>query len=161
MDKPVYKAIINSSNEVFVDAAQEDFKVLKQTEEEIVVEINHQVYHLKIDQFDPQSKTYKIAVDHNSYEIVLKDGVDQLVEEMGLNEKAEENMLAIYAPMPGLVVDILVKEGDVVPAEQPLLILEAMKMENVIKTKSEVTIKEIHIGKNNTVEKAELLISFE
>ena len=63
--------------------------------------------------------------------------------------------------MPGLVLDGLVNIGDEVSIDQPLMILEAMKMENVIKSPSEGKVKSIHIAKSDTVEKNQMLIVFD
>ena len=52
-----------------------------------------------------------------------------------------DKITEIKAPMPGLVLDILIKEGDEVMENQPLLILEAMKMENVIKAPNAALVK--------------------
>lgn len=50
-------------------------------------------------------------------------------------------MKEIKAPMPGLVLNVLVNVGDNVEKDTPLLILEAMKMENVIKAGSSAVVK--------------------
>jgi biotin carboxyl carrier protein len=63
--------------------------------------------------------------------------------------------------MPGLVIEYFVKEGDEVQAGDKLMILEAMKMENVIKATGEGKIKKLVVSKGNTVEKNQLLIEFE
>jgi biotin carboxyl carrier protein len=63
--------------------------------------------------------------------------------------------------MPGLILEIRVKEGDAVSEDSPLLILEAMKMENVITSPREGVIKSISVKVGETVDKKQLLISFE
>jgi biotin carboxyl carrier protein len=70
-------------------------------------------------------------------------------------------MNQLKAPMPGLVIEYFVKEGDEVQAGDKLMILEAMKMENVIKATGEGKIKKLVVTKGNTVEKNQLLIEFE
>ena len=62
--------------------------------------------------------------------------------------------------MPGLVLSVLVTEGDEVKKGDNLLVLEAMKMENMIKSPTDGIIKKIEIKQGNKVEKNELLISF-
>jgi biotin carboxyl carrier protein len=63
--------------------------------------------------------------------------------------------------MPGLILDINVTEGELVAEDTPLLILEAMKMENVITSPREGVIKSITVKKGDTVDKKQLLISYE
>ena len=67
----------------------------------------------------------------------------------------------LHAPMPGLVVGLKVAVGDVVTKNQPLLIIEAMKMENVLKAKADGTVKAIVVNPGQSVEKGETLIEFE
>lgn len=63
--------------------------------------------------------------------------------------------------MPGKVIEIFVKPGDVVPANKPLLIMEAMKMENEMRSTREVKIKEICVKQGASVESGAVLIKFE
>jgi biotin carboxyl carrier protein len=62
--------------------------------------------------------------------------------------------------MPGLVLKVFAVEGDEVKKGDNLLILEAMKMENIIKCPADVTIKKIRIKSGNKVEKGQILIEF-
>ncbi len=67
----------------------------------------------------------------------------------------------IVAPMPGKVVDILVKEGDEILEYQEVLILEAMKMENAIPTPVAGKLKEIKVKKDDTVATQQVLMTVE
>ena len=63
--------------------------------------------------------------------------------------------------MPGVVLEIKVKKGDQIQKEEPLVILEAMKMENVLTSPLDGTISSIEVAEKDTVEKNTLLIKFE
>jgi biotin carboxyl carrier protein len=63
--------------------------------------------------------------------------------------------------MPGKIIEIFVKPGDVVKANKPLLIMEAMKMENEMRTTTDVKIKEICIKQGDSVESGQVLIKFD
>jgi biotin carboxyl carrier protein len=63
--------------------------------------------------------------------------------------------------MPGKIIEIFVKPGDVVKANKPLLIMEAMKMENEMRTTTDVKIKEICIKQGDSVESGQILIKFD
>ena len=67
----------------------------------------------------------------------------------------------LKAGMPGKVIEIFVKEGDIVKANKPLLIMEAMKMENEMRASDEVKIKEICVKQGDSVESGAVLIRFE
>ena len=63
--------------------------------------------------------------------------------------------------MPGKIIEIFVKEGDIVKANKPLLIMEAMKMENEMRATRDVKIKEIKVKQGDSVESGAVLIKFE
>ena len=63
--------------------------------------------------------------------------------------------------MPGKIIEIFVKEGEVVKANKPLLIMEAMKMENEMRATRDVKIKEIKVKQGDSVESGAVLIKFE
>lgn len=67
----------------------------------------------------------------------------------------------LKAGMPGKIIQIFVKEGEVVKAQKPLLIMEAMKMENEMRTARDVRIKEICVNQGDSVESGAVLIRFE
>lgn len=67
----------------------------------------------------------------------------------------------LAAGMPGKIVKVLVNKGDVVKANQPILIMEAMKMENEMRAPRNTRIKEIKVTKGQSVESGATLIVFE
>jgi len=67
----------------------------------------------------------------------------------------------IKAPMPGMVLNIMIEAGAVVAKDQALIILEAMKMENVIKSPIDGTVKRVGVNQGVAVEKNTILIEFE
>jgi propionyl-CoA carboxylase alpha chain len=67
----------------------------------------------------------------------------------------------LKAPIAGLIVSIRVREGQQVKAGQELVVLEAMKMENVIYADHEVTVKKIHVGEKESVAVDQVLMEFE
>ena len=64
----------------------------------------------------------------------------------------------IAAPMPGKVVRVLVKAGDAVQARQPLVVVEAMKMENELRAGRDGTVAEMHAGEGMSVDAGALLV---
>jgi biotin carboxyl carrier protein len=117
-------------------------------------------YNAEIIKADFDTKTFKIRVNGEIIDISVKDKFDELLEKMGMKQTSGNKLKEIKAPMPGLILDIKVAEGDLVKAGEPLLILEAMKMENIIKAPSEGTVKAIKVKKGASVEKNQILIQF-
>lgn len=63
--------------------------------------------------------------------------------------------------MPGKIIEIFAKEGEIVKANKPLLIMEAMKMENEMRATRDVKIKEVRVKQGDSVESGAVLIKFE
>ena len=108
-----------------------------------------------------ETKTFSIKINKNTYTVNLKDKFDLLVEKLGFSNMTVQKVNNIKAPMPGLVLDIMVQVGDAVTKGDSVLILEAMKMENVIKAEGDAVVKSIGITKGTPVEKSQILIEFE
>lgn len=109
---------------------------------------------------DGNARTLLIRIDDHRYEVFVKDKFDLLLEKMGMGMNNTNRANTVKAPMPGLIVDMKIKEGDVVKQHDPLLVLEAMKMENVIKSPGDGIVKTIHVGKGESVEKNQILVEF-
>ena len=80
---------------------------------------------------------------------------------MGFETGTTKKVNEIKAPMPGLILDINVEIGQEVKEDDPLLILEAMKMENALTSPRDGVIKSISVTKGDAVDKNQLLIEFE
>ena len=124
-----------------------------------------------------------LLIDDQAYEVdVRSNGYDNrktiFVKGMEIPARIEDYNLAqlrktagmstetavvrqLTAAMPGLVVDVRVKPGDKVTKGQVLLVVEAMKMENIIKAQAGATVKAVHISGNQSVEKGDKLLEFE
>jgi len=106
-------------------------------------------------------KSYQVKVNNNTYNVKINNDLDTLIKDMGFEVGASKQINEIKAPMPGLILDIMVKIGQEVKDNDALLILEAMKMENIITSPRDGIIKTISVVKGNAVDKNELLIEFE
>lgn len=106
-------------------------------------------------------KTYRVKVNANTYEVDIKDALDQQIEALGFEVGLSKQVNDIKAPMPGLILEIHVKAGQEVKEDDSLLILEAMKMENVIKSPRDGIIKSVAVKQGETVDKNALIIEFQ
>lgn len=118
-------------------------------------------YHVKILDSDFNRGTYTISVNGSEHHTVIQTPLDELIEKMGFASNGNKNIDSITAPMPGLILDILVEEGQEVNEEDQLVILEAMKMENVISSPRNGVIKKIGVSKGDAVDKKQMLIEFQ
>jgi len=68
---------------------------------------------------------------------------------------------SLPAPMPGLILEVKVSDGDKVAKGDPLVIIEAMKMENVIKAPADGVVKTVNVAQGDSVEKGDQMLEFE
>jgi|TARA_B110000879_G_C11130801_1_gene495944 biotin carboxyl carrier protein len=106
-------------------------------------------------------KEITILLNGTEHTVTIKDTVDQMVDKMGLSVVEDATAGDILAPMPGLILDIMVSAGDPIYKGDSLLILEAMKMENVIKAEADGIVKSVCLAKGDSVEKNQLIIEIE
>ena len=110
-------------------------------------------------QFD--TRQFLVKINGVSYSLHIADHFERLVQQLGLQIGSTQKQNTVKAPMPGLVLSILVEPGQAVQKGDPLLILEAMKMENVLKAASDGVVKSISVEQGAAVEKGFLLLEME
>lgn len=123
--------------------------------------INNKPYKAQVVASDFHNKQYEIRINSRRYTVDIADKLDVLIADMGFSLASSSNISSIEAPMPGLILDINVHVGQEVNEDDALLVLEAMKMENIITAPRHGIIKAIHASKGNPVDRGHLLIEFE
>jgi acetyl/propionyl-CoA carboxylase alpha subunit len=142
------------NKEIFPDVLQTDaqsWHVLYQ----------NKTYTIHLIEYDKSTKQAKVSINGKTTTFTLKTELDNLLHSLGLDKVNTQKMQDLKAPMPGLIVDVKVKQGQAVNQGDPLLILEAMKMENVIKATGSAVVKNIKVNAKDKVEKNTVLIEFE
>jgi len=135
-----------------------------------LIEIDQHNFHLLFENESIQAKLISVDIDNHTlsleiegahYQVSAVTGIDELIHELGFDQVKTTDAKEIKAPMPGLVLEILVKKGQSVEAGENLIILEAMKMENALQAPNDGKIKSIEVKNGNSVEKNQVLINFE
>ncbi|MFT5723358.1 MAG: biotin carboxyl carrier protein [Bacteroidia bacterium] len=162
----MYKATINDQHTFDIDANQVngektkfDCELLPDGTYHIL--LNNKSMAAEIIQVNRNTKTVKLLVDQKTYVVQVEDEFDHLLSKMGIDKTASEKVSEVKSPMPGLVLAINVKIGDIVEAGDPLMVLEAMKMENVIAAPNEGVIAKIEVKTQDKVDKNQVLLRFE
>ncbi|MDX1587038.1 MAG: biotin/lipoyl-containing protein [Balneolaceae bacterium] len=115
----------------------------------------------KIDNVSYDKHTIQFTLDGRWCEVDVRDEQDLLLDKLGFKTAAEIGEGELNAPMPGKILEMIVKEGDEVNLGDPVAILEAMKMENELKAPIDGVVKTIAVSKNDSVEKNALIIEIE
>ncbi len=111
--------------------------------------------------FDLTNRKCQVKVNGTFFDVAIEDSFDKLIDDLGFSRSVIHKIKTVKAPMPGLVLSIDIQAGQEVVQGDPLMILEAMKMENVIKSPGVGKIKKIVATVGKAVDKGEVLIELE
>jgi len=163
---------MQSKNETFVVKAHdfifgitqkelESTDIIKRSATEFHLIKNHKSVTGKILGSDLAGKKLQVEIEGNTFDIEIKDPLDQMLDKMGFSIATGKRMKDIKAPMPGLVLKIFVSEDQEVKEGDKILILEAMKMENSIVLQSDAKVKKILVKNGQVVDKGQVLVELE
>ena len=127
----------------------------------ISVLYNGKSYTAIIENTDLKNKEISLRINGQLYKTTIKEPIDLLLSNMGLDMKAMQKAEPVKAPMPGMVLKILVTPGQQINKGDGLVVLEAMKMENILKATHAATVKAIKVSERTAVEKGTVLIELE
>jgi len=122
---------------------------------------NHHSYKVEVLSTDPVKKHLSLKVNGRIYDVEIKDKYDQLLKELGISAVVDSKINHIVAPMPGMVVEVMLNEGSVIQKNDAVMVLEAMKMKNVLKSPSDGIIKKIEVKSGDTVQKDQVLMTLD
>ncbi|MCK4716269.1 MAG: biotin/lipoyl-binding protein [Candidatus Marinimicrobia bacterium] len=153
-------------------------------EKTLKLEINGKSYSVTINEFSAYEAV--VTVNDKTYTVGLKDlGIEQVSDlqpkatfqsapssvtpmtipsstgPMLHKPKTISSASAIAAPLPGLILKLSVKEGDMVKAGQHVIIMEAMKMENEIQAPKDGKVKSVLVKEGDSVNEGDILIELE
>lgn len=159
-DKQYTIELNNSKDGGLLDGKSFNWDIIKTGQDTYHIIINHKSYSIVVDRVNPETNEYIIRVNGKKIPVSVKDKMSLLMEAMGIDLSSSKKINEVKAPMPGLVLRAMVSAGDQVKKGDTLLVLEAMKMENSIKSPGDAEIAAIHVQNGQAVEKNQTLISF-
>ncbi len=159
-DKHDY-TIIENDEQIEINGEAVTPDVYKIDERRMHLLLNNKSYNIEITGYNEEEKTYNIVVNGERNTVAVKDRFDILLEKMGMADLAGSKVNDIKAPMPGLVLKILVEVGSEFKKGDPILILEAMKMENVLKAPADGKVHSIEVAAGDKVEKNQVMVVLE
>ena len=116
-------------------------------------------FEVEVVSMNAKEKLFEIKVNNHLYIVSVKDKYDVMLREMGIDVEGSKKVNEIKAPMPGMVLKVMVESGQKIQKGDALIVLEAMKMENILKAPSDGVIRKIHIIKGDKVEKNQVLVN--
>lgn len=134
--------------------------VLTLTAESSHIIHDNKSYNVEVVDFNKEEKHANIKINGHVYKVQITTQLDMLLQQLGMDSLANNKVLMLKAPMPGLVLNVMVAVGDEVKKGDSLLVLEAMKMENIIKSPADAVVKKIGVKQGDKIEKNTVLIEF-
>lgn len=107
----------------------------------------------KIDNVSYDGSAISFSIDGNWHTVSVKDEQELLLDSLGFKTGSDVAEGSLKAPMPGKILDIMVSIGDTVTKGQPIVILEAMKMENELKSPIDGIVDSIAVEIGQSLEK--------
>lgn len=142
-----------------INEEQIGFEIVEKNSVQIIFRSGDKLH--KISNITIDGSSIECTVDGKWINADLKDEQQLLLERLGFKTNAEKSVGSLQAPMPGKILELLVEEGAEVELGDPVVILEAMKMENELKAPCAGTIAQITVTTGTNVEKNQLLIEIE
>jgi len=105
-----------------------------------------------------ENGVWRILIDGERHEVEVEDERTKRLKSLSGSDKQLVGDIQVKAPMPGLVVKVMIEPGQLVNENQPLVILEAMKMENELRAPRSGIVKEIRIKPQETVALQQVLL---
>lgn len=164
IDGKVHTVELDIGKQVTVGIDGEIFQAeVERDGEEMNIHLDGQRYQVRLDgsQIDVNGKRHRVEVKNlrrgkpSWYPAMARPGDHALGRSVGGTCGGEE---MIHPPMPGSVVSIKVKEGDVVKASTPILVLEAMKMQNELFSSRGGVVKEVRVSVGDLVGPGDVLM---
>ena len=165
----MYKIKVNNSSDFNFEKKENswqlngkdfNFDLIENTKTSFHVLKDNKSYNVEIVNHNVTEKTLQLKINQTIYDVSVKDKYDELLHQLGLDKALSNKLTNIKAPMPGLVLNILVAEGIEVKKGDALIVLEAMKMENILKAPADAKVKSVSVKKGMAVEKNQILIEF-
>lgn len=157
-----HKLKVNDSHEF--EVLPQDLRkleVLQEDDSKLIILKDKIKYEVQFLDDAINGKRQIIKVNGNTFRVEISNPLDLLIDKMGFELGSSEKIGSIEAPMPGLILEVAVTGGQEVKEGDTLLILEAMKMENIITSPISGIIKNVEVVKGQAVDKKQSLLNFE
>lgn len=154
----LYKVKVNEFEFCFTQEQIDAVDIIQVSPTECNLLQKHRSVNAVLIQADASAKMQTMEIEGAHFEIQIKDELDLMLDKMGYSTVVGKKIKEVIAPMPGLVLQITVSEGQKVHEGDTILILVAMKMENSIVINTEAIIQRIAVSAGQAVEKGQVLV---
>lgn len=146
-------------DKIILDGKEFNVNLSKVSDYLYLIKINECVY--EVTTVKKSSNEFFFTIDGRNYEVTARTALQERANEVLKQKELHAKIDSIKAPMPGLILKISKNIGEHINIGEPLIVLEAMKMENEIRSPSSGTITEIHYKQGDSVEKDAVILKIE
>lgn len=160
--KDIFHITVNNRQEFDVSSGEaEELDMVQISENNYHLLYRNKSYSIHVEEINEDIPSVSLKINGKQFELEIETPLIRKIQELGLAEEDLGFGEEVRAPMPGKVISVLVQEDEEVEPGQDLLILEAMKMENVIKSSSAGIVQSIQVKEGDAVDKNALLLNIE
>jgi len=147
------------ADRIMLNESNLDYDIITLPNGDYHMTLDNKSYTINVLFKDTSTGNITLLINGRTVNATLQNKLAKLLKSMGM-ESGKRKLKELKAPMPGLVLNVLVKAGEEVSEGQEIIILEAMKMENAIKSPQDGIIQSILVQNQDKVEKNQILIEF-
>jgi len=153
----VHKVLIDAEGHLYYDGNPTDVELSRREGGLVRLRMGETYYNVIVEPIDRSA--FRVWVKDRALDVTVEDELHQLLMRLHPASGASRDELDLRAPMPGLVSKIHKREGDRITLGDPLIVLEAMKMENELRSPTNGTILKVHAVERSTVDKDQCLLT--
>jgi len=156
IDEKKHSLKILSHNKVELNGNNHEVELSQLSKYTYLLKVDNNIFHVTSEKLNNQN--YSFTINGSTYNTTVRTNLEEKANEYLQNKAKESGTEIIKSPMPGLIVKILKQVGDNVEVGDPIILLEAMKMENEVRASASGIIKSISTKENASVEKGQALL---
>ena len=143
---------IIDENFIEVDDVKLSYSITELNHSKYILKINNKIYEASV--WNRSNGEMSLLINNSNIDIGIRTTLQEKAYQLlSASQDSSDQIKTNKSPMPGLVLKILKKVGDNISKGETVMILEAMKMENEIKSNVDGIITEIHVSEGKPVEK--------
>ena len=159
IDKKSKKIEISNDSEIYINSEKFQFNLLSLDDKTYLLKVGDIFFEIVAQRIDDEK--YSITVDGVLYDIEIRTSLQERAKELLEAGGTASNKMEIKAPMPGMILKVNKQVGEEVISGESIIILEAMKMENELRSPVSGKLKELFVKEGSPVEKGFKLFSIE